>query len=51
MSSTGGPSTLPFADLRKMEIAKAIARDPQVVLVDEPFAGLTSRRDRGLLAS
>jgi branched-chain amino acid transport system ATP-binding protein len=37
------PSTLPFADLRKMEIAKAIARDPQVVLVDEPFAGLTSR--------
>src|SRR4029077_3159517 len=31
------------ADLRKMEIAKAIARDPQVVLVDEPFAGLTSR--------
>jgi ABC-type branched-subunit amino acid transport system ATPase component len=24
-----------------MEMAKAIARDPQVVLVDEPFAGLT----------
>ena len=37
------PSTLPFADLRKMEIAKAIARDPKVVLVDEPFAGLTSK--------
>jgi len=37
------PSTLPFADLRKMEIAKAIARDPQVLLVDEPFAGLTSK--------
>ena len=37
------PSTLPFADLRKIEIAKAIARDPQVVLVDEPFAGLTAR--------
>ena len=37
------PSTLPFADLRKMEIAKAIARDPQVVLIDEPFAGLTAR--------
>ncbi len=35
------PSTLPFADLRKLELAKAIARDPQVVLVDEPFAGLT----------
>ncbi|MFE1602973.1 ATP-binding cassette domain-containing protein [Methylobacterium sp. ID0610] len=35
------PSTLPFADLRRMELAKAIARDPKVVLVDEPFAGLT----------
>jgi ABC-type branched-subunit amino acid transport system ATPase component len=36
------PSTLPFADLRRMEMAKAIARDPKVVLVDEPFAGLTA---------
>jgi branched-chain amino acid transport system ATP-binding protein len=37
------PGTLPFADLRKIEIAKAIARDPRVLLIDEPFAGLTSR--------
>jgi branched-chain amino acid transport system ATP-binding protein len=37
------PATLPFADLRKIEIAKAIARDPQVLLIDEPFAGLTTR--------
>jgi len=36
------PRTLAFADLRRMEIAKAIARDPKVVLIDEPFAGLTS---------
>ncbi len=36
------PATLPFADLRKMELAKAIARDPRVLLVDEPFAGLTA---------
>ncbi len=36
------PSTLPFADLRRMEMAKAIARDPKVVLIDEPFAGLTT---------
>jgi branched-chain amino acid transport system ATP-binding protein len=36
------PSTLPFADLRRMEMAKAIARDPRVVLVDEPFAGLNA---------
>jgi ABC-type branched-subunit amino acid transport system ATPase component len=36
------PATLPFADLRRMELAKAIARHPRVVLVDEPFAGLTA---------
>ena len=36
------PGTLPFADLRRMELAKAIARDPKVVLIDEPFAGLTA---------
>ena len=36
------PATLPFADLRRLELAKAIARNPKVVLVDEPFAGLTS---------
>jgi len=36
------PPTLPFADLRRLELAKASARDPKVVLVDEPFAGLTS---------
>jgi branched-chain amino acid transport system ATP-binding protein len=36
------PGTLPFADLRRMEMAKALARDPKVVLVDEPFAGLTA---------
>ncbi|HJU16342.1 MAG TPA: ATP-binding cassette domain-containing protein [Stellaceae bacterium] len=35
------PPTLPFADLRRLEMAKAMARDPAVVLVDEPFAGLT----------
>jgi ABC-type branched-subunit amino acid transport system ATPase component len=36
------PSTLPFAALRRMEMAKAIARDPRVVLIDEPFAGLNA---------
>ncbi|MGN6114213.1 MAG: ATP-binding cassette domain-containing protein, partial [Nitrobacter sp.] len=35
------PPTLPFADLRRLELAKAIARDPQVGLVDEPVAGLS----------
>ncbi|MBN8891071.1 MAG: ABC transporter ATP-binding protein [Rhodospirillales bacterium 70-18] len=36
------PRTLPFADLRRLELAKAVARNPKVVLVDEPFAGLTA---------
>jgi ABC-type branched-subunit amino acid transport system ATPase component len=40
------PATLPFADLRRMELAKAIARDPKLVLVDEPFAGLTAAEVR-----
>jgi branched-chain amino acid transport system ATP-binding protein len=35
------PPTLPFADLRRLELAKAIARHPKLVLIDEPFAGLT----------
>ena len=36
------PPTLPFADLRRLELAKAIARSPKLVMVDEPFAGLTA---------
>ncbi len=36
------PPTLAFADLRRLELAKAIARHPKVLLVDEPFAGLTA---------
>ena len=36
------PPTLAFADLRRLELAKAIARHPKLVLVDEPFAGLAA---------
>jgi ABC-type branched-subunit amino acid transport system ATPase component len=41
------PDSLAFADLRRMELAKAIARDPKVVLIDEPFAGLTAGEVKG----
>jgi branched-chain amino acid transport system ATP-binding protein len=40
------PPTLAFADLRRLELAKAIARHPKLVLVDEPFAGLTASEVR-----
>ena len=36
------PPTLAFADLRRMELAKALALHPKLLLVDEPFAGLTT---------
>lgn len=32
--------TLPFGDLRRVEIARAVATRPEVLLLDEPFAGL-----------
>ena len=44
------PSMLPFADLRRMELAKVIARDPKLVLLDEPFAGLTAQEVRSFSA-
>ncbi len=42
------PSKLTPAELRRLEIAKALATDPDVLLCDEVFAGITTEEAREL---
>lgn len=41
-------SNLPFGKGRLLEIARALALEPRVILMDEPAAGLNSRETMGL---
>jgi branched-chain amino acid transport system ATP-binding protein len=42
------PSTLPLGYLKRMEVARALALKPKLLLLDEPLAGLNQSEARGL---
>ena len=44
------PNTLPYGSQRKVEIARALATRPKLLLLDEPVAGMNMRETKDLLA-
>lgn len=44
------PNTLPYGSQRKVEIARALATRPKLLLLDEPAAGMNLRETEDLLA-
>jgi len=42
------PVILPHGDLRKLQIAKAIGTNPELILLDEPFSGLSFEEKEGI---
>ena len=42
------PVILPHGDLRKLQIAKALGTNPQMLLLDEPFSGLSHEEQEGI---
>lgn len=41
--------SLPYGEQRKLEIVRALATDPKVLLLDEPAAGMNHRETEGLM--
>jgi branched-chain amino acid transport system ATP-binding protein len=42
-------SSLPYGELKKLDIARALAGDPDLLLMDEPAAGMNSTEKVGLM--
>ncbi len=42
------PVILPHGDLRRLQIAKALGTNPKMLLLDEPFSGLSHEEQKGI---